>query len=612
MKKVLWILLFLALATGFASASETELGLPEVDPLDYPIGEIITAGSSTVFPLSERMAELWTDAGGVAPSIASIGSGAGFERFCVEGETDISNASRAIKDSEVESCNAIGREPIEFRVGTDALAVTVSAANNFVSDVTLAELAMIFSSADAWSDVRAEWPNEAIQRFIPGTDSGTFDYFVEEVFDEDEEPILSANPQLSEDDNVLVQGITGSPYAVGFFGFAYYVENQDALNILRIEGIEANAQTTDDGSYPLARPLFIYSDAGIMAEKPQVNAFINFYLTHVNDEVVDVGYFPASEYAFSGAIDYWRIANGMTPIGDAALDLMDDIMLEAVDPLDYTEGEIVTAGSSTVFPLSERMAERWTNAGGVAPSIASIGSGAGFERFCVEGETDISNASRAIRDSERESCKAIGRDAIEFRVGTDALAVTVSAANNFVSDVTMEELALIFSSADTWSDVRAEWPNEAIQRFIPGADSGTFDYFVEEVFDEDEEPILSANPQLSEDDNVLVQGISGSPYAVGFFGYAYYVENQDALNILNIQGIEANAQTTDDGSYPLARPLFIYSDAGIMAEKPQVNAFISFYLSNVNDEVIDVGYFPASPDAMNAAKQAFLDAMMGM
>ena len=114
------------------------------------------------------MAELWTDAGGVAPSIASIGSGAGFERFCVEGETDISNASRTIKDSERESCNAIGRDPIEFRVGTDALAVTVSAENDFVSDVTLEELAMIFSSADTWSDVRAEWPNEAIQRFIPG------------------------------------------------------------------------------------------------------------------------------------------------------------------------------------------------------------------------------------------------------------------------------------------------------------------------------------------------------------------------------------------------------------------------------------------------------------
>ena len=303
-----------------ASVWADEGGLPEVDPLDYSDGEIITAGSSTVFPLSERMAELWTDLGGVAPSIASIGSGAGFERFCVEGETDISNASRAIKDSERESCAEIGRNPIEFRVGTDALAVTVSAENDFVSEITLEELALIFSTADTWSDVRAEWPEEAIQRFIPGTDSGTFDYFVEEVFDEDEEPILSANPQLSEDDNVLVQGIAGSPYAVGFFGYAYYIENEDALNILNIEGIKANAESTDDGSYPLSRPLYIYSDAGIMMEKPQVNAFINFYLTQVNEEVIDVGYFPASEDALAEALDAWRVANGLEPMADVEED----------------------------------------------------------------------------------------------------------------------------------------------------------------------------------------------------------------------------------------------------------------------------------------------------
>ena len=220
MQRLCLVTILLVIVSVLSSALADEHGLPEVDALDYPGGEIIIAGSSTVFPLSERMAELWADAGGVAPSIASIGSGAGFERFCVAGETDISNASRAIKDSERESCAEIGRDPIEFRVGTDALAVTVSAANDFVSDITLEELAQIFSSAETWSDVRAEWPDEAIRRFIPGTDSGTFDYFVEAVFDKDEAPILGANPQLSEDDNVLVKGITGSPHAIGFFGYA--------------------------------------------------------------------------------------------------------------------------------------------------------------------------------------------------------------------------------------------------------------------------------------------------------------------------------------------------------------------------------------------------------
>jgi phosphate transport system substrate-binding protein len=286
------------------------------------------------------------------------------------------------------------------------------------------------------------------------------------------------------------------------------------------------------------------------------------------------------------------------------------LALPEVNPLEVT-GDIVTAGSSTVFPLSEAMAERFQDEGYADNiTIDSIGSGAGFERFCVQGETDISNASRPIKDSEVESCKSIGREPIEFRVGTDALAVVVSRDNDFISDATFEELALIFSTAETWADVNPAWPAEPIQRFIPGTDSGTFDFFVEEVFDSDEEPILSAsNTQLSEDDNVLVQGVLGSPYAIGFFGYAYYVENEDTLAILNIEGVEATAETVDAGEYPLARPLFIYSTASIMQEKPQVASFINFYLTYVNEEIGDVGYFPANPEALNAARQAWLDAM---
>lgn len=292
----------------------------------------------------------------------------------------------------------------------------------------------------------------------------------------------------------------------------------------------------------------------------------------------------------------------------AMLDSMVD--LPEVNPLEVT-GEVVTAGSSTVFPLAERMAERFEDEGFAGTiTIDSIGSGAGFERFCVAGETDVSNASRPIKDSEVESCRGIGREPIEFRVGTDALAVTVSQENDFIESATLEELAMIFGPAETWSDVNPAWPDEAILRFIPGTDSGTFDYFVEEIFDEDEGPILSAsNTQLSEDDNVLVQGIIGSPYAIGFFGYAYYAENTDVLKVLSIEGVEPTQDSVDDTSYPLARPLFIYSDAEIMQAKPQVAAYINFFLSFVNEEIVDVGYFPAPGPALDQARQAWLDAM---
>jgi phosphate transport system substrate-binding protein len=196
-------------------------------------------------------------------------------------------------------------------------------------------------------------------------------------------------------------------------------------------------------------------------------------------------------------------------------------------------------------------------------------------------------------------------------VGTDALAVVVSKENTFLTNVTKEQLAKIFSKDSVkWSDVDPSWPNRDILRFSPGTDSGTFDYFVEEVLGKKKELLLeAANLQLSEDDNVLVQGVLGSPYAIGYFGYAYYHENAGKLRALSIEGVAPSKETVDNGTYPLARPLFIYSTAKIMQEKPQVAAFINYYLTHVNEVIGKVGYFPASEEALNASKTVWLEAM---
>ncbi len=288
------------------------------------------------------------------------------------------------------------------------------------------------------------------------------------------------------------------------------------------------------------------------------------------------------------------------------------VQLPPVNPRQVT-GDIIAAGSSTVFPLAERMAERFRAEGYTGNiTIDSIGSGAGFERFCTAGETDISNASRPIKEKEIENCRKIGREPVEFRVGTDALAVVVNPENDWVENLSMEELAAAFATAETWSDIHPNWPDQPIQRFIPGTDSGTFDYFVEEVFDKDPEPILSTSHlQMSEDDNVLVQGVEGSKYAIGFFGYAFYGENQERLKVLAIEGVIPSREHVDDGSYPLARPLFMYSAPTIMQARPQVAAFLNFVLTYVNDEIVDVGYFPASDEALNQSRQNWLD-VMGM
>lgn len=301
-------------------------------------------------------------------------------------------------------------------------------------------------------------------------------------------------------------------------------------------------------------------------------------------------------------------ATGATEAPTAGAVEATEVTLPVVDPKTVT-GDIIAAGSSTVFPLAEKMAELFKDDGYTGQiTVDSVGTGAGFERFCKNAETDISNASRAIKDDEKAACEANGRTPIEFRVGTDALAIVVSSENTFLKDVTTEQLAAIFSGeAKTWADVDPTYPAEPIQLFSPGTDSGTFDYFVEAIFAKDKAKLLEANPQLSEDDNVLVQGVEGSPYAIGYFGFAYYQENKGRLNVLSVEGVTPDEATAESGEYPLARPLFIYSDAKIMKDKPQVAAFINYFLSYVDEEIGDVGYFPASAESLNGARQAWLD-----
>jgi len=296
------------------------------------------------------------------------------------------------------------------------------------------------------------------------------------------------------------------------------------------------------------------------------------------------------------------------PAASPAVTAEAPIQLPEVNPMEM-KGPVVSAGSSTVYPLSEKIASMFKDEGFQGNmTIDNIGSGAGFERFCKAGETDISNASRKINDTELAACQKIGRQPLAFRIGTDGIAVVVSKDNTFVKDVTSAELAKIYSDAEMWSDVNPSWPKERILRFSPGTDSGTFDYFVEVILGKGKDLLLKAkNLQLSEDDNVLVQGVEGSPYAIGYFGYAYYNENKDRLNALSIDGVVPSAETVEANKYKLSRPLFIYTTADIMKAKTQVNQLINYYLSNVNDVIGKVGYFPASVASLNAAKQMWLD-----
>jgi phosphate transport system substrate-binding protein len=276
---------------------------------------------------------------------------------------------------------------------------------------------------------------------------------------------------------------------------------------------------------------------------------------------------------------------------------------------DQLSGSIEIDGSSTVGPLTDAIAEEYA-AGqpDVTVNLSISGTGGGFERFCGTGDTHISNASRPIKDEEAERCEENGIDYIQVRVGTDALTMVTNPKTEFVDCLTREEVVQIWGpdGVDSWSEVREEFPDEDIEIFAPGADSGTYDFFNETVLEPSdiEQPRQDYNG--SEDDNVIAQGIIGTPASWGFFGYAYYQQNTDQLRAISYDAgdgcVEPSAETAQDDSYKLARPLFIYVKKSALAE-PHVADFVTFYLDTVGDVIDDVGYIPASDNEIDEARQ---------
>jgi phosphate transport system substrate-binding protein len=264
-------------------------------------GDIRIDGSSTVYPITEAVAEEYSLAEpGVHVNVATSGTGGGFELFC-NGEIPISDASRPIKDEETQACADKGiTDIVDLQVGIDALTVMVNPANDFVDCLTVAELFTLFSdtSVTKWSQVRAEWPDEDISFYYPGTDSGTFDYFVEAIITADDENATHRGDGTpSEDDNVLATGIENDTHAIGYFGFAYFLGAGSALKAVAIDDgngcIEPSAETALDGTYaPLSRPLFIYTRESSLQDRPEVLDFVQFYLDNAETLVPDVGYVP--------------------------------------------------------------------------------------------------------------------------------------------------------------------------------------------------------------------------------------------------------------------------------------------------------------------------------
>ena len=267
-------------------------------------------------------------------------------------------------------------------------------------------------------------------------------------------------------------------------------------------------------------------------------------------------------------------------------------------------GSIVIDGSSTVAPVTEAIAEEFRKEqSGVEVTVGTSGTGGGFTKFCA-GETDVQDASRAIDDEEKAACEAKGIKYQEFRIGLDGLAVVSSAQNQFLDTLNFEQMAKIFEEggAKTWNEVDASFPNEEIAIFGPDAESGTYDFFNEEVLGDPEEGGKKPRNDYtaSSDDNTLVQGIEGEANSWGYFGYAYYQNNKEGLKIIKVaeegtSGIEPTAETIESGDYPLSRPLFIYVKDDSL-KQPHVGQFVKFYLEQTPQLIAEVGYVAAPQD----------------
>ena len=270
----------------------------------------------------------------------------------------------------------------------------------------------------------------------------------------------------------------------------------------------------------------------------------------------------------------------------------------AVAPIATAQSVIEIDGSSTVFPITEAMAEEYRTVDRNVNIVVGVsGTGGGFKKFCA-GETVISDASRPIKDSEKELCAANGIEFMEIPVAYDAITVVVNPDNTWATDLSIDELSKAWApdaegSITTWDQINPAYPAQELNLFGPGTDSGTFDYFTDEV--NGEEGASRGDYTASEDDNVLVLGVSGDPNAMGYFGMSYYLENQDklkALRIYNEDGIAVAPSPETIEDYPLARPIFIYVDTNAMATRPEVKSFVEFYLNNAPEIVPEVNYVP--------------------
>jgi len=332
----------IAIASALSACSQSDDANTAEDETIFGPDAIVTIdGSSTVFPVTEAVAEEFQIATKTKVTVGISGTGGGFKKFC-RGETDISGASRPIKQKEIDKCKEAGIEFIELPVAFDALTVVINPANDFAKEMTVAELKTIWGpeaqeKITSWNQVNPDWPDQPLKLFGPGADSGTFDYFTEAVVGKSKSS--RGDFTASEDDNVLVTGVAGDKGGIGYFGYAYYEENKDKLAAVAVSeeagkpGVLPSKASIEDGTYqPLARPIFIYVKKSAAQEKAHVKAFVDYYLEEGRPLIEEVKYVPLPTEDQDAVIAHWNalkagtgFVGGKSEVGLKIKDLLDRV-----------------------------------------------------------------------------------------------------------------------------------------------------------------------------------------------------------------------------------------------------------------------------------------------
>ncbi len=294
------------------TAAANSIELPKVKPLDVRADNISIVGSTSMAILNQKIYDQFIKQGFSGQiDIDATGTGSGIRLFCQRQDLDIVTTSRPMSEAEKATCQAQGRQVVEFPIGNDALVIVVNRQNTFIQNATVEQLNAIFS-AERWSDVNPSWPNTPIERFVSGPVSSTLDQLVNVVFSGDKNPVLTApNTQISFYDEPLAQGLSGSRFGVAFFGNSFYQSQGQALKALKINGAEVSAKTLSNGTYPFPRKLYLYTDANVMQNKSSVSRFVNYYLTNVNEMIETANYFPLTPEELQTAKLTWLNVMGI-------------------------------------------------------------------------------------------------------------------------------------------------------------------------------------------------------------------------------------------------------------------------------------------------------------